>query len=213
MEGCVCRDRSNRAAPYHFSGLFEFHPAETRAKSENRPGSFSTDPRQALGESRKVTRLYQPPSFLSTALYPLCRCRPPRAQALAERQSCVAPERRKMPLRRGSCAGWTPASGCSWTEQLGAPERRASMPSATSLYPRRCCPPLGCSESSTRRGHQGFLFCKCQALLPLTRASRRGGLSRTCTIHLPRCVSQVRGKQANVPNASLSKRKGGDQYE
>ena len=36
-----------------FSSLFEFHPAETRSKSENRLGSFSTDPRQALvGESR-----------------------------------------------------------------------------------------------------------------------------------------------------------------
>jgi hypothetical protein len=61
-----------QSSTLQFFGLIEFRPAETSSKSENRPGSFSTDPLQVAlaGDSRKVTKLYQSTYFFVNGSLP-----------------------------------------------------------------------------------------------------------------------------------------------
>ena len=196
----VCRDRSNRAAPYHFPACLNFTLLRPERNLKTGQVVFLPIPYKRLGESRKVTRLYQPPSFFVNALYPLCRCRP-QTQALAERQSCVAPERRKMP----HCgAGLVPAG-----------RRRAAAPGRSSwallnvalpcLLPHRsilgAVALLWAARNPPRdEGHQGFLFCKCQALLPLTRASPQGrSVAHLHNSPSTLCVSGKGSKQTPFP--------------
>jgi hypothetical protein len=119
-----------------------------------------------------------------------------RPSAPAGRRSCVAPGRRKIPhCGAGSWLAWTARRAAAARHSyalldVALSSRHALYDLPSVLETEESCSPHVLSGARSSRaflpprptvarppralGHQGFLFCKCQALLPLSRASPQG---------------------------------------